>query len=393
MNTAEAELLKILSSALFQSEYQLNERFDYNKVLTEANAQSVLGLVYPIVKSATGLRPEWQEQFFVTVMQNAAIETGHAEIHRLLTAEKLPYVTIKGCASASYYPEPNLRCMGDVDFLVKESDYERAQTLLLENGFTSAHEDSSERHKSFSNNNLLYELHIRVGGIPKGAIGELCKKKLSGMMDSEIILSTDSGDFYVPNVYHHGLVILLHAVGHITSTGIGLRHVCDWAVFVNSMTEERFLHLFQSDLEEIGLWKFTKILTALCSVYLGMPEMQFSKGIDKSLLENMIEDILSGGNFGKKDKDRYHGSMLMSSDKNTGMVKNIFHTLNNRAKKRMPVIEKAPVLLPVGWVYVGINHLVMIAKGERPKVKLKRTIDNTKSRNSLIYQFQLFDIM
>ena len=33
------------------------------------------------------------------------------------------------------------------------------------------------------------------------------------------------------------------------------------------------------------------------------------------LLENMIEDILSGGNFGKKDKDRYHGSMLMSGEK------------------------------------------------------------------------------
>lgn len=391
MNTAEAELLKILSSALFQSEYQLNERIDYNKVLTEANAQSVLGLVYPIVKSAPGLRSEWQEQFFVTVMQNAAIETGHAEIHRLLTAEKLPYVTIKGCASASYYPEPNLRCMGDVDFLVLDSDYERAQALLIENGFTFAHEDSSERHKSFSKNNLLYELHIRVSGVPKGDVGELCINKLSGILDSEIILSTDSGDFYVPNVYHHGLVILLHAVGHITSTGIGLRHVCDWAVFVNSMTEERFLHLFQSDLEEIGLWKFAKILTALCSVYLGMPEKQFAKGVDKSLIENMIEDILSGGNFGKKDKDRYHGSMLMSGDKNTGMVKNIFRTLNNRAKKRMPVIEKAPVLLPVGWVYVGINHLVMIAKGERPKVKLRQTLKKTDTRRNLIKNYCLFE--
>lgn len=391
MNTAEAELLKILSSALFKSEYQLNERIDYNKVLTEANAQSVLGLVYPIVKSAPSLQPEWQEQFFVTVMQNAAIETGHAEIHRLLTSEKLPYVTIKGCASASYYPEPNLRCMGDVDFLVKETDYERAQAFLLENGFTSAHEDSSERHKSFSKNNLLYELHIRVGGIPKGDVGALCKRKLSGMMDSEIILSTDSGDFYVPNAHHHGLVILLHAVGHITSTGIGLRHVCDWAVFVNSMTEESFLQLFQSDLEEIGLWKFAKILTALCSVYLGMPEKQFAKGVDKSLIENMIEDILSGGNFGKKDKDRYHGSMLMSGDKNTGMVNNIFHTLNNRAKKRMPVIKKAPVLLPVGWIYVGVNHLVMIAKGKRPKVKLKQTLKKTETRRNLIEEYCLFE--
>ena len=122
-----------------------------------------------------------------------------------------------------------------------------------------------------------------------------------------------------------------------------------------------------------------------------MPEKQFAKGVDKSLMENMIEDILSGGNFGKKDKDRYHGSMLMSGDKNIGMVKNIFHTLNNRAKKRMPVIEKAPVLLPVGWIYVGVNHLAMIAKGERPKVKLKQTLKKTATRRNLIEDYSLFE--
>ena len=65
--------------------------------------------------------------------------------------------------------------------------------------------------------------------------------------------------------------------------------------------------------------------------------------------------------------------------------------LNNRAKKRMPVIKKSPVLLPVGWVYVGINHLVMIAKGERPKVKLKQTLKKTADRKDLIKQYYLFE--
>ena len=390
LNTTESELLKILSSSLFQTDYQINEEIDYNRVLKEARAQSVLGLVYPIVKDAENLRDEWKEEFFVTVMQNAAVEAGHAEIHRLFKEEKIPYVTLKGCASAKYYPEPSLRTMGDVDFLVAESDFERAERILLENGFEHAHEDSSERHRSFNKNNLLWELHKRISGIPAGDVGELCKRKISGMIGKAALISTDGGEFYIPDSYHHGMVILLHTVGHITSTGVGLRHVCDWAVFVNSMPEDVFVDMFSKDLKEIGLWKFTKLLTAFCSEYLGMPEKSFAADADKNILPSMMEDILSGGNFGKKDKDRYHGSMMMSSNTNQSVTKSLFQTLNNRARKRMPVVNKVPVLLPIGWAYVGVNHFVMIAKGERPKVKLKRTLKKTVSRRELIEEYKIF---
>lgn len=42
------------------------------------------------------------------------------------------------------------------------------------------------------------------------------------------------------------------------------------------------------------------------------------------------------------------------------------------------------MLLPISWVCVGGNHNVMIAKGERPKAKLKRTLTKTVSRRELI---------
>ena len=40
----------------------------------------------------------------------------HGELHEWMTANDVPYVAIKGLASARYYPEPNLRLMDDVDF-------------------------------------------------------------------------------------------------------------------------------------------------------------------------------------------------------------------------------------------------------------------------------------
>ena len=80
MNTVESEILKILSSSLFDLDYKLIEEIDYNKVLTEASAQSVLGLAYPVIKDADGLNDKWRERFYFTVMHNAAVEVGHAEM-------------------------------------------------------------------------------------------------------------------------------------------------------------------------------------------------------------------------------------------------------------------------------------------------------------------------
>ena len=53
----------------------------------------------------------------------------------------IPYVILKGCASAFYYPDPSKRLMGDVDFLVKESDLEQAGEILRQEGFVPWEED------------------------------------------------------------------------------------------------------------------------------------------------------------------------------------------------------------------------------------------------------------
>jgi hypothetical protein len=48
----------------------------------------------------------------------------------------IPVLVLKGAALAFLvYPQPGLRCMRDIDLLVKTSDAQRAQTLLMKDGF------------------------------------------------------------------------------------------------------------------------------------------------------------------------------------------------------------------------------------------------------------------
>lgn len=393
MNSIEKELLKITADALYEREYIIRPEFDYVAVLEEALAQSVYGLVYPLVSSTLSemKATEYEERFFSQAVQNTMVESGHAAVHELMSKNRIPYVTIKGSASAKYYPDPSLRSMGDVDFLVNKSDFERAVDLTLAEGFLPEEEESSVRHRALRKGTVIWEIHHTVGGLPEGIVGKICLNKLSGIIKNAVLYHTDSGSFLIPNDYYHGLVMLLHVTGHITSTGVGLRHICDWAVFVNSMSEDAFIEMFRKDFKEIGLWYFAKCMTALCTKYLGLPERAFASDIDDGLLADMMEDILTGGNFGKKDKDRYHSSMLVSGE-NGNILKNAFRTLNKRAKIRMPITEKVPALLPIGWAYVGVNHLAMIKKGQRPVIHPKQTLEKTAKRWDMNKSYKLFEI-
>ena len=395
MNTIESELLQITSAALFKKEYTINPDMDYVALLDEAERQGVYSLIYPLVSVAVPPQKaaEYMENHYRHLILNIAVEDSHADVHKLMTDNDIEYVTLKGCTSAKYYLEPELRCMGDVDFLVHREDYDKTVELVKKLGFAPNKNDDESHHQAFQKDLILWEAHHSLNGLPDGEIGELCREKLKNIFNTSEMYRKGEKQFLITDDYHHGMVMLFHLVEHITTTGVGLRHICDWAVFMNYLGEEKFREMFEKDLKEIGLWKFARIITALCVEYLGLSKMKFAENIDKNLLCRMIDDIIEGGNFGKKDKERYHSSML-SSDKNDGdssVGKSFFKTLNRRANYRMPITKKVPILLPIGWIYVGVNHLVMVKKGERPSMHPTKMLKKANARTELNRSYRLFE--
>lgn len=395
MNTIESELLQITSAALFKKKYTINPEIDYVALLDEAEAQVVYSIVYPLVSIAIPPQKaaEYMENHYRHLILNIAVEDSHADVHKLLTNNGIEYVTLKGSVSAKYYPEPELRSMGDVDFLVHREDYDKTVKLVKNLGFAPNENDDESHHQAFQKDLILWEAHHSLNGLPDGEIGELCREKLKNIFNTAEMYRKGEKQFLITDDYHHGMVMLFHLVEHITTTGVGLRHICDWAVFVNYLGEEKFREMFEEDLKEIGLWQFARIITALCTEYIGLPKMEFAEDVDKSLLDSMINDIIEGGNFGKKDKERYHSSMI-SSDKNESDLsvgKSFFKTLNRRTNYRMPITEKVPILLPIGWIYVGVNHLVMVKKGERPSMHPTKMLKKANARTELNRSYRLFE--
>lgn len=397
ISVTEQTVLDLLATNLFGADRFVVPDFDYGEVWQESYLHAVPLLAFSgeIKDAPQDFKAFLRAQFNVIITRNSRRIGEHVFLHKLLTEAGIGYTIIKGFACSLYYSDPLLRLIGDVDFLVNPEDLDRAEELLLKKGFTPV-KSTGESHKVFLYKGCRYEMHQEPAGIPDGKIGVMIKEMLKEAVASAHSHTTEFGTINVPDKFHHGLIILLHMCHHLNGEGIGLRHLCDWAVFVDSMSREEFCRLFESTLKSIGLWHFACVLTSLCVKYLGCtPEIQGEKS-DDDILNAYMLDIIKGGNFGQKDDDRSHQALLMSrenvGDKKDSSLKNFFSSVNRAVYKNWPWCRKIKLLLPLGWLFFGIRYVIRSLRGKRPEINIGTVVSGAEERKNLYKNLKLFDI-
>ncbi len=314
----------------------------------------------------------------------------HTFIHRLLTEAGIDYTIIKGFACSLYYPDPLTRWLGDVDFLVDPCDEEKTVKVLGDKGFTEI-STIGESHRVFSYKGCRYELHTEPAGIPSGEMGEVVKGYLSDTITTAKSQATVFGQLNVPDEFHHGLIILLHMSHHLNGEGIGLRHLCDWAVFVGALGIEKFKEMFEMPLKDMGLWHFALVLTEVCCEYLGCGISCFDDEDLSEIAAEFLCDLFEGGNLGQKSDNRAHEALVLSSEKpDNSYIKNLFESANRIVYKNWGFCRKVKILLPVGWAFFGTRYAFRSLKGERPHIDLKEIKEEAVKRKDLYSRLQIF---
>lgn len=403
MDEVKQSLLNTISSQLFGGEKPNISHNIILHVLKEAEAQTVFSLAFAYLQKeltiiSAGNFDELNEKFYRNVILNTNNFQEHNELHELMESRQIPYVTIKGLASAYYYPDPSLRDMGDVDFLVFENDFEASRRAVLSAGFKLDHGNDDSIHIAFNREPVsIWEQHRCVNGIPEGSVGELIREELDKTIETSELVELDGAVCRIPDKFHHGLIMLLHMISHMTSEGIGLRHLCDWAVFVNSISNDEFVGLFSEKLNSFGLWKFAQIMTATSEKYLGIEHKEWieSAELDDDLLEDVITDILNGGNFGKKDLNRYREIKYISNrNERTVDSKNVFFqvfdAVNKKACDDFRFINKYRFLLPIGWLAEGGKYLGLLVTGKRKSKGTSKMLKEAAKRKNIYSQMELF---
>ena len=399
-NNTQKSLMSLCAYGLFGKDFDKSCEFDVSKTAEEAKKQTVFPTVYSAFKKLA-IDDSGDDNFFKNaIAKNIRVEYAHFEIHKLLSENNVPYVILKGVSSASYYKEPLIRTMGDIDFLVNEADIGRADRLLRSAGYVTDDDINSDRmHIGYKKKNgnciLICEMHRTVCGIPNNQKTEIIEKYLSDIIETSVEYAASGGVCRVPDKFHHGLILLLHTAEHLTHEGVGLRHLCDWAVFVNGIDDDEFTSLFEKPLKEAGLWRFAQLLTLCCVKYLGCEPKYWAGEASDELIDSMIADILNGGNFGQKDFKRY-SQIKYISNRDEGSVSKrnpvleLFYSINSKTKSEVAFVNKSKLLLPIGWVITTVKYFGMVINGRRD-IDGVSTINDAVKRKNIYSEFQLFE--
>lgn len=410
MNEAQRLLLQIVGAVLFGKEVPtISAENMIESLVNESKSQAVFPLLFSVLESQLQerLSPEqyqaYSEDFFRYAIAGTQNFAEHSELHELMTHSQIPYTVLKGFASALYYPEPSLRSMGDVDFIVYSQDLSRAGSLLESVGFVADHaEDDEGKHIAYSRPPMsIWELHRTVNGIPRGEKGELIRTEMEKVIDSAELVAQEDVICMVPDHFHHGLIMLLHMASHLTSEGVGLRHLCDWVVFASSMSDAEFRNLFEKKLKSFGLWQFAQVLMLLGINYLGVPKRVWalealeSHKVEEGVLTGLINDILSGGNFGTKDMNRYREIKYISDRRertvsSVGNARQVIRSMNEKVCVAHKFIGKHKMLYPIGYIAEGGKYFGLLITGKRKSSSTKRMLKEASERKRIYSSLNLF---
>lgn len=396
MDKIQSTLLGFVEQDLFGKEYVPEEHTDWEAVLKESRLQAVTLSVYNVAGNYLEevMKKQWEQIAMSQLHRNIAVHHDHAFLHKLMTEHGIPYCILKGCSSASYYPDFCMRAMGDVDFLIREEDIPRASQVLKDAGFQPWDEEHI-CHIVFRKGRMHLEMHFEPAGMPEGKAGETIRDYLEDIFEKSEIVQKESAVFMKPSDFHHCLIILMHTYHHLLSEGIGLRHLSDLAVFFDRFSDEEFKNMFYEKLSAVGLWRFTQIMACVSHQYMGLPYRSWMGTVDKQLCADVMGDILYGGNFGRKDKNRVDQGHLISNRGKGGIQKNTFLQLcsgvNESARRSLPVLYKTVVLRPLAWMIVCVRFTYHLVTGKRKKLNMNTLFSEAERRKEIYRQFRLWE--
>lgn len=342
MTNTETALFNLIKSSLFNIPADFPADTDFDEVLKEAKAQTIVALVSDVVP--TDYRANWQNAADQSKAAFLRLLYEQTKVVSLLKGAGISFVIIKGTAAAIYYPTPYNRTMGDIDILVSGGGFDKAFELLKENGYEFDHDFCDEREYVFKKGGVLIELHKKYSDNEYDIENFL----QDGIARSETV-ELYGNKFPILPKPENGLLILDHIRHHLFG-GLGIRQIIDFMMFVNSEpNEEKFRSEFVPVFEKAGLDTLAKVITKMCKKYFGLPvKASWCESAEDKTCDELLETVYEKGNFGVKDPYQYRP---MESFTLTVREYGFFRTLQRAGVSNCKAFQKYKFLRPFAWLY------------------------------------------
>lgn len=387
MDVTQRLLLGLLGRALFGTDNGACAlHCDWAALYQEARSQSVHLMVFDCLTDAEradmppNVFQQWQHAALTTLWWNEQVALEQQHVLQALEENQIPCVILKGSSSALCYPKPELRVAGDIDLLLPKKHIQDAEHCLHRLGYAAPPGQPLHHcHRALYKKSFAVELHWEPNRLPDGAIGQELRHYFQDAMQHPQYV----GGLPILAPCPRALTLLLHKLNHIMRSGLGLRHLCDWAAFVHAEMTPALWDELCPLLRRTGLLFFTQVITRICidSLFLPKSDATWCLSADSDLCRNLLDHILYYGNFGRKVNT--HGQHLFittgSSNKLIGVCKNVFE----RCRLHWPACKTHPILLPIAPFYLLARQIHLRHSENYPSFHPLRVMRSARQHQKL----------
>lgn len=401
MNNLQFIMGKLLDSVLHNKKFTDKiDVLDWESIFEMALYHDIHSLLYGSVVRDGGLNKkllnEWKENTKISVVRLNGYINDSKNIISMLTKNEISLITLKGFVLHGLYPEGCYRTMSDLDIIIQQEHFELAKNLLKELGYNE--ESSSCKHTEFiKKGKITVELHKKLCDVRN--IEKMVEWE-KGVWKNAITVNVGETSCFSLSNNDNIVYLFLHMINHYLSSGFGLRHLCDLVIFIETNQNHIDWEKFILEAKEFGIYNFVIIAISACKKLLGLIiEYQFEAIADESKIDQFIDDVFSGGVFGKNEIKNVLSGIWVYYLENRKRLPGRFLRIAllvfppiRAMKNKFRYLKKYPVLLPIAWMHRVIENLARkgkVIKNKDDYKNLLKSSDSFKEKYELLKWLEL----
>lgn len=362
------------------------ENVSFAEVYKLAKKHSAANLIWYAVEKLNTL-PEaetlikWQTSYGMYLNNTAYQDMELENLVEIFASNGYDFMALKGAQIKQYYPEPDMRSMGDIDFLLKtdksQDARDKVKDIMLSNGYEIDLLNDGQVDSYKNANGVIIEIHFEFSHINHAFYEHFIVDwdKLVKIDDHRYEMTLE--DLYYFNVGHFAK--------NMFTKGIGFKTVLDTYVLWNKLSDSEKQNV-TSKLAKIELDTFNDTLVELSKIW-------FENKADDNLFQ-IGEYILDNGVYGT-EKHRAIVDVMGEESKGNSNGKASFLLMRifppaDLLYNRFKIKHKNPILLPFLWL-IRILNLVFSSKEKKDSIRFEKSKIDSVTKEDVQNSKQVFD--
>ena len=344
-------------------------KIDWSKFFHFCMHHKVANMVYLSIKDfdvPKEVLSKFKDVYSKLTFIEAKQEIYSTMVYSAFEDNEVSFLPVKGILIKKLYPVENYRSSGDIDILIKNSDFEKSCKVLESLGYKTFEKPNkgNDYHISYEKNSVHIELHSSLAPKDSNFYDYFNKSFHRAYLkeNSKFHYLLNNEDFYI---YH-----IVHMAKHFKNGGIGLIHILDLFVIRQNMKDLNMEYI-DNQLDFLGLKKYKNTMEMISDNWFGDGSLCTLSDEQITLLTSYI---LSGGAFGIK-KNQEATLIVNRGGNKFSLLRKIFPNKTTMVNYYGRFLGKHIYLLPLYWIRLNFQRLIHFDDDTKKAMEQINSID------------------